>query len=37
MKNCSMQIYKYLNKIESGERLNFESFKQQLLKQGIDD
>jgi hypothetical protein len=32
-----MQIYKYLNKIKSGETLNFDSFKKQLLKQGIDD
>ncbi len=32
-----MQIYKYLNKIKFGERLNFESFREQLLKQGFDD
>ncbi|HIL04032.1 MAG TPA: hypothetical protein EYG05_06125 [Candidatus Thioglobus autotrophicus] len=32
-----MQIYKYLNKIKFGERLNFESFRKQLLKQGFDD
>ena len=32
-----MQIYKYLNKIKSGEQLNFDSFKKLLLKQGIDD
>ena len=32
-----MQIFKYLNKIKSGEPLNFDSFRNQLLKQGIDD
>jgi hypothetical protein len=32
-----MQIYKYLYKIKSGELLNFDSFKKELFKQGIDD
>jgi len=32
-----MQISKYLQKIKSGESINFDSFKKQLLRQGIDD
>jgi hypothetical protein len=31
-----MQIFKYLNKIESGKSINFDSFCNQLQKQGYD-
>jgi len=31
-----MQISKYLNKIQSGEPLNFDSFSKQLLQKGFD-
>lgn len=32
-----MQISKYLNKIKSGEPLNFDAFKNQLLQKGVDE
>ncbi len=32
-----MQISKYLTKIKSGDPLNFDSFKKQMLKQGFND
>lgn len=32
-----MQISKYLNKIKSGEPINFDSFSKQLLQQGVDE
>ena len=32
-----MQISKYLHKIKSGEAINFDNFKKQIHKHGIDD